>query len=130
MTISWTATSPISGRFEPIERVGVDSLIARFEELRARGRGYAEVRGDLEFPVLTLGFTGCVGVIHLMANENETSLLVADSPGPSAAEVLVMDELIEFAPEFVLSLELAWLVVMEFVQTGDAARAGEWCELQ
>lgn len=129
MTVFWSATSPISGRFEPTERSGVDGLVARFGELRAQGRGYLEVRPDADFPVLTLGFTGTVGVVHLMSDEAGTYLLVADSPGDADAEVLVMDELVEFAPNFVLNIDRAWRAVMEFVRTGDAARAGDWYEL-
>lgn len=129
MNISWSATSPTSGGFVPMERPGVASLIERFEELRIQGRGYLEVRGDAAFPVLTLGFTGSAAVVQLIADEDAVSLLAADEPAVADAGVLILDEPVRFTANFVLDLERAWRVVEEFVRTGDAGLAGEWREL-
>ncbi|NHO82256.1 Imm1 family immunity protein [Micromonospora sp. CMU55-4] len=129
MNISWSATSPTSGRFVPTERSGVAGLVERFEELRAQGRGYLEVRGDGASPVLTLGFTGSAAVVHLMADEDAVFLLAADEPADADAEVLVLDDPVEFTADVVLDLERAWQVIEEYVRTGDAGRAGEWHEL-
>ncbi|MEU5781998.1 hypothetical protein [Micromonospora lupini] len=101
----------------------------RFDELRAQGRGYLEVRGGALFPVLTLGFAGSAAVVHLMTDEDAMSLLAADERADADAEVLVLDDPVEFTADFVLNIERAWLVVEEFVRTGDPGRAGEWCEL-
>ncbi|MFJ5664842.1 hypothetical protein [Micromonospora sp. C32] len=127
--IAWSATSPLSGRFVPMEQSGVAGLIERFEELRAQGRGYLEVRGDAAFPVLTLGFTGSAAVIHLMTDEEAAFLLAAEPPAGADAEVLVLDDPVEFTADVVLDLERAWQVVDGFVRTGVAGRAGEWREL-
>jgi hypothetical protein len=107
----------------------VAGLGERFDELRAQGQGYLEVRADAKFPVLTLGFKGSAAVIHLMSDEAITSLLVANEPAGADAEVLVMDDQVEFTADFVLNLDRAWQVVEEFIRTGDPARAGEWYEL-
>ncbi|MCZ7428078.1 hypothetical protein O7607_20280 [Micromonospora sp. WMMA1949] len=112
-----------------MERSGVAGLFERFEELRALGRGYLEVRGDAAFPVLTLGFTGSAAVVHLMADEDAVSLLAADEPACTHAEVPVLDDPVEFTADVVLDLERAWQVIEGFVHTGDAGRAGEWREL-
>ncbi|MFI7336272.1 hypothetical protein [Micromonospora aurantiaca (nom. illeg.)] len=41
----------------------------------------------------------------------------------------MLDDLVEFAADFILDLEGAWQVVEEFVRTGDPGRAGGWREL-
>lgn len=129
MNISWSATSPTSGKFAPVERSDIAGLIERFDELRAQGRGYLEVRAGAAFPVLTLGFTGSAAVVHLMTDEDAMSLLAADEPASTDAEVLVLDDPVEFAADFVLNLERAWQVVEDSVRTGAPDRAGEWREL-
>ncbi|MGC4874968.1 Imm1 family immunity protein [Micromonospora sp. DT43] len=129
MTISWSATSPTSGKFASVERSDFAGLIERFDELRAQGRGYLEVRGSAVFPVLTLGFAGSAAVVHLMTDEDAMSLLAADEPGDADAEVVVLEDQVDFTADFVLNLERAWQVVQEFVRTGDRRRAGEWREL-
>ncbi|MET9299328.1 Imm1 family immunity protein [Micromonospora aurantiaca] len=113
----------------PTERSDVAGLIERFDDLRAQGRGYLEVRGDAAFPVLTLGFAGSAAVVHLITDEDAASLLAADEPAGTDAEVLVLDDPVEFTADVVLDLERAWQVLEEFVSTGDARRAGEWREL-
>ncbi|GAB3946775.1 hypothetical protein [Micromonospora vulcania] len=129
MDILWSASSPTSGTFVSTERSGFADLVERFSELRAQGQGYLEVRGDAKFSVCALGFLGSAAVIHLMSGTGVISLLVADEPGDSSAEVLVMDDLVEFTADFVLDVDRAWQVVEEFVRTGDPARAGDWFEL-
>ncbi|MEU8391325.1 hypothetical protein [Micromonospora sp. NPDC048843] len=111
------------------ERPGVAELAERFSELRAQGQGYLEVPGGAQFPVCALGFKGFAAVVHLMSNDGVVSLLVADQPADASAEVLVMDDLVEFSVDFVLDLDRAWQVVEEFVRTGHPARAVHWCEL-
>ncbi|WP_431935024.1 hypothetical protein [Micromonospora sp. RP3T] len=129
MTVWWSATSPTSGKFAPVERSDFAGLTERFDELRAQGRGYLEVRGTAVFPVLTLGFAGSAAVVHLMTNEDAMSLLAADEPADTDAAVVVLDDLVDFTADFVLNLDRAWQVVEEFVRTGDPRRAGEWREL-
>ncbi|MET7946579.1 hypothetical protein [Micromonospora sp. NPDC005324] len=130
MNISWSATSQTSGKFASVERSGFGGLIERFDKLRAQGRGYLEVRAGAVFPVLTLGFAGSAAVVHLVTDEDAMSLLAADERADANAEVLVLDDPVEFTADFVLNLERAWLVVEEFVHTGDPGRAGEWHELK
>ncbi|WP_433263040.1 hypothetical protein ACQPWR_24895 [Micromonospora vinacea] len=113
-----------------MERSDFAGLIERFDELRAQGRGYLEVWGGAVFPLLTLGFAGSAAVVHLVTDEDVISLLVADEPADADAEVLVLDDPAEFTADFILNLERAWLVVEDFVRTGDPGRAGEWRELQ
>ncbi|MEU8218369.1 hypothetical protein AB0C47_21720 [Micromonospora taraxaci] len=129
MDISWSTSSPTSGTFVSTERSGVADLVERFSELRAKGQGYLEVRGEAEFPVCALGFEGSAAVVHLMSGDGVVSLLIADEPGDASAEVLVMDDLVEFSAGFVLDLDRAWQVIEEFIRTGDPARAGDWFEL-
>jgi hydrogenase maturation factor len=107
----------------------VGGLVTRFEELRVQGQGYIEIRAEAEFPVVTLGFKDSVAVVQLMGADDGMSLLVADPLGNGDAEVLVMDELVEFTADFVLDVDRAWQAVEEIVHTGDPARAGEWYEL-
>ncbi|MFF0252136.1 hypothetical protein ACFYPW_06560 [Micromonospora zamorensis] len=101
----------------------------RFDELRAQGRGYLEVRSSAVFPVLTLGFAGSAAVVHLMTDEGSIYLLAANEPAAADAEVQVLDDVVDFTADFVLNLERAWQVVEEFVRAGDLRRAGEWREL-
>ncbi|MFG2061510.1 hypothetical protein ACGFIK_08800 [Micromonospora sp. NPDC048871] len=129
MDISWSATSPTSGKFAPVERSDIAGLIERFDELRAQGRGYLEVRTDAAFPVLTLGFTESAAVVQLMTDEDSTSLLAADHPASTDVEVLVLDDPVEFAADFIFDLDYAWRVVEEFVRTCVPGRAGAWHEL-
>ncbi|MEU1763366.1 MULTISPECIES: hypothetical protein [Micromonospora] len=112
-----------------MERSDIAGLFERFDELRTQGRGYVEVRAGDVFPVLTLGFTESAAVVHLMTDESTMSLLAADEPASMNAQVLVLDDLVEFAADFVLDLERAWQVVEEFVRTGAPGRAGAWREL-
>lgn len=112
-----------------MERSDFSGLIERFNELRAQGRGYLEVRGSAAFPVLTLGLAGAAAVVHLMTDEDAMSLLAAGEPADADAEVVVLDDLVDFTADFVLDLERAWQPVEEFVRTGDPRRAGGWREL-
>ncbi|MEE3920415.1 hypothetical protein V2I01_26060 [Micromonospora sp. BRA006-A] len=64
-----------------------------------------------------------------MTGEDAISLLAADEPASMNAQVLVLDDLVEFAADCILDLERAWQVVEEFVRTGDPGRAGGWREL-
>ncbi|WP_369371827.1 hypothetical protein AB1046_00495 [Promicromonospora sp. Populi] len=126
MAVFWAATSPTTGSFVPAEQDDYDGLIARFGELRDQGQGYLEVRGDAQFPLLTLGFRGERGVVQLVSDEATTALLVADPSATKDAEVLVIDDFVEFASEFVLSLDRAWQVIDKFARGGDPAQVGEW----
>lgn len=65
----------------------------------------------------------------MMADEDAVFLLAADEPADADAEVLVLDDPVEFTADVVLDLERAWQVIEEYVRTGDAGRAGEWHEL-
>jgi hypothetical protein len=129
VTISWAATSPESGRFVPAERSGVGGLAARFEELRAQGQGYLEVRAVDQPSTLTLGFKGSTAVIQCISDDGTMLLLLADTPGLKDVEVPVMDDPVKFTTDFVLDLDQAWRDIEEFIRTGDAIRVGNWCEL-
>lgn len=129
MSVIWAATSLDSGRFVPTEvRSDEGDLAQRFDHLRSKGRGYLEIRRDAEFPLMTIGFRGEVAVVHLMESGESTSLLVGDGSLPDA-EVPVMDELVEFASDFVVRVDRAWDTVQEFLRSGDPSDIGEWFEL-
>ncbi|WBC06989.1 hypothetical protein [Micromonospora sp. WMMA1947] len=64
-----------------------------------------------------------------MTDEGAVSLLAADEPADTDAEVPVLDDPVEFTADVVLDLERAWQVIEGFIRTGDTGRAGEWREL-
>ncbi|MFD7771115.1 hypothetical protein [Streptomyces sp. NPDC059787] len=127
MSVVWAATSPESGLFHEVERCSeVKDLSDRFNDLRARGQGYVEVRWpDREFPVLTLAFRDGHAVVHLMSDTERMSLLVGDGTVPSEAgvEVPIMDNLAVFTGDFVLDVDRAWDVVHDFARTRAAGGA-------
>jgi len=133
MSVVWAATSPESGRFHPVERgLEVQDLADRFNDLRSRGQGYAEVRSrNSDFPVLTLAFRGDHAVVHLMSDTGRMSLLAGDGTVPSGVEVEVpvMDDLAAFTGDFVLDVDRAWNLVHDFMQTWEADPLGEWREV-
>jgi len=133
MSVVWAATSPESGRFHPVERGSeVQDLADRFNDLRSRGQGYAEVRSrNSDFPVLTLAFRGDHAVVHLMSDTGRMSLLAGDGTVPSGVEVEVpvMDDLAAFTGDLVLDVDRAWNLVHDFMQTWEADPLGEWREV-
>jgi hypothetical protein len=133
MSVVWAATSPGSGLFHPVERRSeVKRLTDRYNDLRALGQGYVEVRlPNREFPTLVLAFRGDHAVVHLMSAPERTSLLAGDGTVPSDAEVEVpiMDDLATFTGDFVLDVDRAWELVHDFAQTRAASPLGEWREL-
>ncbi|GII59273.1 hypothetical protein Pth03_76620 [Planotetraspora thailandica] len=133
MSVVWATTSPESGRFSEGERRSdVKDLSDRFNELRSRGQGYLEVRfPDTEFPHLNFGFRGDHAVIHLTNDAEGTALVVGDGTVPSGAvvDVPIMDDLAAFTGDFVMSVDRAWSLVHNFIQTGAPSDLGEWCEL-
>ncbi|MFD8423523.1 hypothetical protein [Streptomyces sp. NPDC059668] len=133
MCVVWAATSPESGRFHQVERRSeVNDLSARFDDLRARGQGYVEVRTpNKDFPMLTLAFRGDHAVVHLMTDTERISLLTGDGTVSSDAEIEVpiMDDLAMFAGNFVLRTDRAWDLVHAFTQTQTVSPLGEWWEL-
>ncbi|MEU2284587.1 hypothetical protein ABZ614_22025 [Streptomyces sp. NPDC013178] len=133
MSVRWAATALESGRFSALERCSdVGELVDHFNELRSRGQGYLEVRlPGGEFPQLTLGFQGDLGVLHLFEDAERSSLLVGDGSATADAviDVLVMDDLAAFNGDFALTVDRAWALVRHFIQTGAPGELGEWCEL-
>ncbi|MFJ4894724.1 MULTISPECIES: hypothetical protein [unclassified Streptomyces] len=133
MSVVWTATSPESGLFDPVERrSGVKDLSDRFNDLRSCGQGYLEVRSpDRGFPVLVVAFRGSHAVVHLMSDAARMSLLGGDGIVPVGAEVEVpiMNDLTVFTGYFVLDTDRAGDLMHDFTRTWAAGPLGEWCEL-
>ncbi|MFI5967871.1 hypothetical protein ACIA8J_37640 [Streptomyces asoensis] len=133
MSVVWAATSPESGVFRPVERRSeAQGLSDRFNDLRARGQGYLEVRSpNREFPVLILAFREDHAVVHLVSDTGRMSLLGGDGSVPAGAEVEVpiVDDLAVFTGNFVLHTDQAWELVRHFTQTRATGPLGEWCEL-
>jgi len=127
----WAATSPVSGRFDPVEtRSDLVALDDRFAALRARGHGYLEVRRTDEFPVLTVGFRGSVAVVQALTSPEAMALLEGDgSVAGEVVEVPVMDETADFAGEAGLNVDHAWSVVRSFLRGRDLDELGEWVDL-
>ncbi|MFD4562829.1 hypothetical protein ACFWP5_52530 [Streptomyces sp. NPDC058469] len=126
-------TSPESGQFRPSEtRSELRDLTDAINELRSLGHGYLEARlPNNAFPQLTMGFRDDHAIIHLFTTEESVSLLLGDGTLPSevTVDVPIIDELSTFTGDFVLSVDHAWDVVQNFVQTGLSETLGEWCEL-
>jgi hypothetical protein len=124
LDIAWTATSVDSGRYDPIEvRSDPGALVQRIRELREKGRGYLEVHGADDFPVLTVGFSGGCAIVQVMWSPERMELLVGEGSGESVVAVPIMDEEAEFGDEFAVSIE-------RFGDgTSNAADLGEWVEL-
>lgn len=133
MTVMWSMTSPESGQFRPSEtRSELRDLAGAFNELRSLGHGYLEARlSNNAFPQLTMGFRDDHAIVHLFTAEESVSLLVGDGTLPSEAtvDVPIMDEPSTFTGDFVLSVDHAWDVVQNFLQTATFEDLGEWCEL-
>ncbi|MGW6904987.1 hypothetical protein [Streptomyces sp. NPDC054940] len=133
MSVTWAATALESGRYSLGERESdAGELADHFNELRSRGQGYLEVRLPVsEFPRLALGFQGDQAVIHRFDDAERSSLLVGDGTAVADAvvDVPVMDDLAAFSGDFVLTVDRAWALVRNFIQTGVPGELGEWCEL-
>ncbi|MEU3285447.1 hypothetical protein [Streptomyces longwoodensis] len=133
MLVSWIATDPESRRFSATERSSdFADLTDDFTALRSRDQGYLEVRlPGGAFPLLTLGFQDDQAVIHLFDATEKSFLLVGD--GTAAADALVhvpiVDDLAVFSGDCVLSVDRAWALVRNFIQTGAPSELGEWREL-
>jgi hypothetical protein len=133
MSVTWAATALESGRYSAVERESdAGELADHFNELRSRGQGYLEVRLPVsEFPRLALGFQGDQAVIHRFDDIERSSLLVGDGTAVADAvvDVPVMDDLAAFSGDFVLTVDRAWAITRNFIQTGVPGALGEWCEL-
>ncbi|MGW2830293.1 hypothetical protein [Streptomyces sp. NPDC001286] len=131
MSVTWAATVLESGRFGAIERCsGIEELREHFDVLRSRGQGYLEVRPrEDEFPLLSLGFRGKEGVLHLFDDAEKSFLLLGDGTAAADAvvDVPVMDDLAAFSGDFVLSVDHAWDLMLRFIATGAPGELGEWC---
>jgi hypothetical protein len=128
----WAATSPKSGRFDPIETTSsVAVLRGRLAELEARGAGYFEVRrvGE-EFPLLTLGFRGSLAVVHAFKSVDHVELLSGAGALSSAAiSVPVLDDAATFDSWAGNDLRSAWELVEAFTRGGELEVLGAWVEL-
>ncbi|CAM5679895.1 hypothetical protein [Streptomyces aurantiogriseus] len=133
MNVTWAATALESGRYSAVERdSNVRELADHFNELRSRGQGYLEVRlPGSEFPRLTLGFQGDRAVIHLFDDAERSFLFVGDGTAAADAvvDVPVMDDLAALSGDFVLTVDRAWALMHNFIDTGVPGELGEWCEL-
>lgn len=130
--VTWSATSPRSGRLGRPTRSGLRDVAERWAELRERGEGYLELgRGDGS-PLLTVGFLGDLAVLHLLSADCErSSLLMGDGTEAwsTAVEVLIIDELAVFSGAVAQHVDRAWALAQDFARYGDPARLGEWYDL-
>jgi hypothetical protein len=128
--VVWAATSPTSGRFDPVETSSdVEILNDRFAALRARGEGYVELRRSEDFPVLTVGFRGSVAVVQVLTSPEAISLLEGDgSIQAGQVEVPVMDETAEFAGQAAVNVDHAWTLVQGFLGGRDLSELGHWID--
>ena len=131
VNIAWAATSTASGRFDALDtRSDIADLNDRFEELRARGEGYLELRRTEDFPVLTVGFRGPVAVLQVLLSPEAVSLLKGDgSVENDQVEVPFMDETAEFSGESGVGVDRAWGLALSFLRGRDLSELGEWVEL-
>ncbi|MER5942482.1 hypothetical protein ABT121_34880 [Streptomyces sp. NPDC001928] len=133
MSVTWAATALESGRYSAVESESdTEELTDHFNELRSRGQGYIEVRLPVsDFPRLALGFQGDQAVIHRFDDAEKSSLLVGDGSAAADAvvDVAVMDDLAAFSGDFVLTVDRAWALVRNFIQTGVPGELGEWRKL-
>ncbi|MFD7244655.1 hypothetical protein [Streptomyces massasporeus] len=133
MNVTWAATALESERYSAAEKTSdISELTDHFNELRSRGRGYLEVRlPGREFPRLALGFQGDQAVIHLFGDADGSALLTGDDSVATNAvvDVPVMEDLAPFSGDFILTVEHAWTLLRNFIQTGAHDELGDWCEL-
>ncbi|WP_328980418.1 hypothetical protein [Streptomyces canus] len=134
MNVVWAATALKTGWFSGIERhSNVQDLEAHIKALgTGLGQGYLEIRRpDGDLPYLALGFKGDHAVLHLFDNSGGVSLRVGDdSAAPSTeVEVVIMDELYAFTADVALSMDHAWDIVHDFIQTGAPGELSDWYEL-
>lgn len=133
MRLEWMAISPETGRFPALSTESeTEDLVQRFDQLRARGEGYLDIRraGD-EYPALMLGFRGDNAVLHLSSDEQTISLLRGGgrvSPFDTI-EIPTPDEPVEFTGDVVTGTDEAWAVIERFVYDQPLDNVGDWIEL-
>ena len=129
--VAWSATSPVSGRFDAVEtRSDVQLLNERFAALRALGHGYLEVRRDTDYPTVSMGFRDSVAVVEAFMSQDAMSVLVGDGSCPGAVvEVPIMDEEAAFSGPAGIDVDRAWSLVQAFLGGRDLADLGEWMDL-
>lgn len=127
MATIWSATDPVSRRFDPTPlRSDPDE---RFRRLRRRKiRGYVELApADEGSPRVTVGFRGEYAVVHLIDGER-SCVLAGDGRVPDGAcvRVPIRDELTDFDGAVVRGAEDAWKLIQEFLRTGRPGDLGTW----
>jgi hypothetical protein len=129
--VVWTATSPVSGRFDPVEtRSDIEVLNDRFATLRARGEGYLEIRRSTDFPLLTVGFCGSAAVVQAFTSAGTMALLEGDgSVSRDLLAVPVLDETADFVGAAGVRLDRAWSLVQGFLAGSALPELGVWIEL-
>ncbi|MCA0215961.1 MAG: hypothetical protein LCH43_01250 [Actinobacteria bacterium] len=128
----WAATSPDSGRFDPMEtRSAAGVLRSRLAELEARGAGYLEVRRlAREFPVLSLGFRGSEAVVQAFRSADDVAILTGWGKNPSGAiTVPILHEEATFDSWAGVSLQSAWELIEAFLRGAELESLGAWVEL-
>jgi len=128
----WAATSPDSGRFDPIEtRSAARVLRFRLAELEARGAGYLEVRRlAAEYPVLSLGFRGAEAVVQAFRSADDVAILTGSGTNPSGAiTVPILDEEATFDSWAGTSLQSTWELIEAFLWGAELESLGTWVEL-
>jgi hypothetical protein len=127
------ATAIESGHFHAVERpVDPDNLLRLFDQLVGIEQGYLEVRSTgHEFPLITVGLRDGFAVIHCASASDQMALLLGDGsvPPEETVQVPIMDELATFTGGFVLNAARARKVLEDFVDSGNPATLGKWCDL-
>ncbi|HWS35866.1 MAG TPA: hypothetical protein VN408_24385 [Actinoplanes sp.] len=130
MNVVWSATDPVTRRFEPTPvRSDPAALEERFRRLRRRRiRGYLDVTlAGAGSPRLTAGFRGEYAVVHLI-NGERSYVLAGDGRVPEGAlvQVPIEDTLTVFDGVVVWGAEDAWDRIRDFLRTGRPDDLGTW----
>ncbi|MEV7625998.1 hypothetical protein [Actinoplanes sp. NPDC089786] len=133
MRLEWMATSPDTGRFPALSTESEpEDLVQRFDQLRARGEGYLDIRrAGNDYPALMLGFRGDDAVLHLGSDEQTLSLLRGDGRVTpfDTLEIPTPDGPVEFTGDVVTGTDKAWAVIDRFVNDQPLDDVGDWIEL-
>lgn len=127
------STSLETGRFAPAERTAdSDAFALLIDELLSVDQAYVEVRlAGADFPALLVGFRLGLAVVQGMSEPESILLLAGDGsvPGTDLVEVLIMDEIVSFAGEYVMKSERARDVLIRFVKGEEPSSLGDWNEI-
>jgi hypothetical protein len=132
MAVTVSGTSPDTGWYDGVGRTRTPEELGEwFARLRARGHGYLELGDDASPTLLAVSFAGDLAVVHLLAGDEQSFLLLGDGTHDreSVVEVPVMDISADFTGVFILRVDRAWEVAQAFFHGADPSSFGEWFEL-